>query len=742
MNKYGAPVTVLLVAIIIFGLFHNIILNANQVSFAESGDGLKSTFGTVYHLKYDSSYWHTDAMNYPFGESLFFTGNQVVLTNSLKLIKDAGWDLSEYALGISNILILLSFVIASLFIYLIFRELNVDWWMAMVATIMIIMLSNQWERLGGHYNLAYAYIIPVILYLLLRFYRNPGYLISVIFGLVVLLFSAKQLYIAAFILVLWVPYWIFLPLHNRDKFGKPAFIASHLLIQFILPFLLFILFTGMHDPVPDRTAFPWGFFPSRVKLETVFLPLGQPHGEFLPYNNRVIRMKAYVGLLGTVVAAIILIRTVAGLIRKDPHKAFAVTENPAWNILFWAGVLSLLVAIGVPFSLRWERLLNYTGPFRQFRAIGRFVFPFYYIMTITSFYILWRWFKSSRLRFRTIILLAILLFTGYESYFKVMNRPRVHHNWISWFSDLKDTPEYEWTKRHDFKNYQAIIPLPFFHVGSENYWVGDRSPVQAQAFAASLKTGLPLSAVMLSRTSISQSLLNLDLVLEPYHDYPVLRQLPSQKPFLVIRHKDGALTLWERGLVNKARPIDESRELEIYSLETDSIRSLLHDRKMELTELAERAEKDPGIVYNDFSGNKDGVLKVRFKDPVTFLNTVIPDTGWYEISFWYEGADRDLWPRTSFWTELYGEGESQYLYFYSDLFRKMVLREGSWGLIEYPVHVEEPNSTLKVTIYNKVITKGSINLDQLLVRPAGKTHIIRNQGLLQVNNRILLSEAQ
>jgi len=146
-NKYGAPVTVLLVAVIIFGLFHKIILNANHVSFADSGDGLKSTFGTVYHLRYDSSYWHTSAMNYPFGESLFFTGNQVVLTNTLKLLKDAGWDLSEYALGISNILIILSYIIASLFIYLIFRELNVDWWMAMVATVLIILLSNQWERL-------------------------------------------------------------------------------------------------------------------------------------------------------------------------------------------------------------------------------------------------------------------------------------------------------------------------------------------------------------------------------------------------------------------------------------------------------------------------------------------------------------------------------------------------------------------------------------------------------------------
>ena len=215
-------------------------------------------------------------MNYPFGESVFFTGNQVVLTNSLKLLKDAGWDLSDYALGISNILILLSFVIASLFIYLIFRELNVDWWMAMLATILIIMLSNQWERLSGHYNLAYAYIIPVILYLFLRFYRNPGYLISFIIGILVILFSAKQLYIAAFILILWIPFWVFLPIHNREKFGKPVFIISHLLIQFILPFLLFNLFTGMHDPGLDRTAFPWGFYLSRVKPEAVFLPLGCP----------------------------------------------------------------------------------------------------------------------------------------------------------------------------------------------------------------------------------------------------------------------------------------------------------------------------------------------------------------------------------------------------------------------------------------------------------------------------------
>jgi len=740
MNKYGAPVTVLLVAIIIFSLFHKIILNANQVSFAAGGDGLKSTFGTVYHLKYDSTYWHTDAMNYPFGESIFFTGNQVVLTNTLKLIRDAGWDLSDYALGISNILILLSYVIASLFIYLIFRELDTDWWMAMGASVMIIMLSNQWERLGGHYNLAYAYIIPVILYLLLRFYRNPGYLVSGIFGIVVILFSAKQLYITAFILILWVPYWIFLPLHDRDKFGKPVFLISHLMIQFIVPFLLFNLFTGMHDPGLDRTAYPWGFYPSRVRLETVFLPLGLPHWEFLDFNMGVIRMKAYVGLLGSVVAVIILIRTVSGLYKKDLHRAFSVSGNPAWNILFWAGVLSLLVALGIPFSLRWERLLNYTGPFRQFRAIGRFVFPFYYVMTITSFYFLWRWFKTSRMRARAVILVAVLLFAGYESYFKVKNRPRVHNNRISWFSDLESSPEDKWSTRHNFGNYQAIIPLPYFHVGSENYWVGDQSPVIARAYAASLKTGLPLTAVMLSRTSISQTLLNLDLVLEPYHDYPVLRQLPDQRPFLVIRHMNGTLTERETKLVNKASPIDENQELEIYSLETDSIRSLLYDRKMELKALAEKRDTAFWVYYNDFSGSTSGVFEGAFRNPVTFVDAVVPDTGWYEVSFWFEGADRDLWPRTNFWTELFREDGYRYLYHNTDFFRKMVLRDGSWGLIEYPVHVEEPNSTLKITMRNRVITNGSVILDQVLIRPAGHAHVIRNQDRLQVNNRLLSAD--
>lgn len=119
MNKSipGSIITVILTSLLMFILFHHIILHAHDISFAPGGDGIKGTFGTLYHIEHDTAYWHTSAMNYPYGESVFFTGNQVFLINVLKFLKDSGLDLGSYALGISNILILFSYVLCALFIF-------------------------------------------------------------------------------------------------------------------------------------------------------------------------------------------------------------------------------------------------------------------------------------------------------------------------------------------------------------------------------------------------------------------------------------------------------------------------------------------------------------------------------------------------------------------------------------------------------------------------------------------------
>lgn len=745
MKKYGALITFLLVSAIIFALFHKTIRHANQVSFAGGGDGLKSTFGTIYHIKHDSTYWHTGAMNYPFGESVFFTGNQVVLTNTLKLLRDAGWDLSDYALGISNILILLSFAIGSLFIYLILRELKIDWWMAIIAGILIMVLSPQWERLGGHYNLAYAYVIPLIIWMLLRFYRKPSYLISAIFGVLVILFSAKQLYIAAFIMILWIPFWIFLPFHNREKFGKPGFIISHVLIQFIVPFMLFNLFTGMHDPGLDRTAYPWGFYLSRINPRAVFLPIQQPHGSFIPVAGRV-RSASYVGLLGSVVFLILIFRLVGGLFLKtgNPRKddlaeALSISDNPAFNTLFWAGVLSLVVALGFPFSLGWERLLNYSGPFRQLRAVGRFVFPFYYMMTVSSFYLVWKWYRSPGSRLKIYFLLLILLFTAYEAAMHIHRRPANYHHKPLLTSQMNGfNEEYSWIKDIDPSEYQAIFPVPYFHVGSENYWIGDASPVRTGAYAVSLETGIPLNAVMLSRTSVKQTLLNTDLVREPYALYPILDHLPGQKPFLLIKHQKGRLSPWEERIVEKASLLSENEHLSVYSLETDSIRTLLCDRRSELKAQAARYKNEPSYLhYKDISTDEGGVTAVDFTRKTAIIDVPVPDTGFYTISFWFEGTGRDLWPRTNLYHDLYLQDGKHDFTSRTDLFRYMVLRDGPWGLVEFPCKVRHPNSILKVTLYNRYVTGGEINISRILVRKTGDDFLIEDDEGAWFNNRKL-----
>jgi len=329
--------------------------------------------------------------------------------------------------------------------------------------------------------------------------------------------------------------------------------------------------------------------------------------------------------------------------------------------------------------------------------------------------------------------------------------------------------------------------------------MGDRSPVQSESYAAAIGTGLPLTAVMLSRTSISQTLMNLDLVLEPYHEYPLLDALRDERPYLLIRHRDGGLTRYEQALVRKAEPLDESDQLKIYSLDLDSIRSLAADRQMELVMMAReelpgmagdglpgmagnelpsmagnelpsmagqemsvarqepefhdahpfqdhdsleagifRADPSRGVsLFEDFDILDGGVFRADLRRPATFFEEMVPDTGIYKISFWFEGTARDLWPRTVFWTELFREDGSKYLYLYTDFFRKMVLRDGDRGLVEYPVHVKEPGTMLKITMKNRYITRGEMTLDRVLVLPEKGVHVITDEAGSWVNNRLI-----
>jgi hypothetical protein len=734
-----AALSFLITFLIIFFVFNRQVREANNFSFAAGGDGLKSTFCTLFHIQYDKSYWYTHSMNHPYGESIFFTDSQPFQTNLIKALKGTRFDISDYAVGILNMWLLFSFVFCSLFLYLILTELKLPPWYALLGSIIITFLTPQWDCLSGHYSMGYGYVFPLGIWLLIKFYQRPSYPISVIFGLYIFIICGKHLYFIALIGILWIIFWIFLLMKGKKLYGRISFLIPHIFIQLFIPFIIYSIFTGIYDPNTDRTEYPWGFPYTSTRLESVFLPLGKPYGEFIHIRGDW-RTVGYVGLISTFTFAATFVIFIIRWIREGLSRAFRLTDNLILNLLFLSGFISLLISLGFPFTLGMTRLMNYMGPLRQFRTIGRFIFLFYYIINVYTLYILWQWYGRSAKKWIAGMVISIaLLWMSYDAFLNIQHEPKNHFNRYPALNDRENAlPENNWVKNHDWNEYQAIMPFPYFHIGSENYWKNGNSPVIDNAFIASVKTGLPLNAVMLSRTSIKQTLNNLDIYYEPCREYPVMKDLQSTKPYLFIRCKNCALTENEWRLINKSVLIDSSSSLYFYRFSPDSLESLIYDHQKELSLKAQKCLNDTsGIWYFYKSQSKEpgGNLSFEMTRENEILCTNFPDSGQYIISFWFEGENRDLWPVTYLYLNIEDPSGQRYFRERSDFFRVMIMRDKDWGLIEFPVYIKNRGDTFRLTLYNRYVIRGNMNLNNILVRHKGKDIAIQDGEKLYLNNR-------
>jgi hypothetical protein len=735
----GAVLSFLITLLIIFFVFNRHILEANEVSFAAGGDGLKSTFCTLFHIQYDTSYWFTRSMNHPYGESIFFTDSQPFQTNFIKVFKGSRIDFSGYAVGILNIWLLFSFVLCSLFLYLIMIELKLPPWLALAGSIIITFLTPQWDCLSGHYSMGYAYIFPFGIWLLIKFYQRPSYLVSIIFGLFIFIICGKHFYFIALVGIVWLIFWIFLFINGKSLYGKLTPLIPHLFIQLIIPFIVFSVFSGMYDPNTDRTEYPWGFPYTSTRLESVFLPLGKSYGNWIHIRGDW-RTVGYVGLVSTLTFILTVIIFIRRWIRDGLSRAFRLTDNFILNVLFLAGFISLLISLGFPFVLGMIRLMNYMGPLRQLRTIGRFIFPFFYIINVYSIYILWKWYGSSARKLAAMIILPIaLIWMSYDAFLNVKPKPKDHYNKFPALNDRENIlPENNWVKKHNWNEYQAIMPFPYFHIGSENYWKNDNSPIIEHAYIASLKTGLPLNAVMLSRTSIHQTLNNLDLYYEPCNEYPVLKDLQNSKPYLLMRCKGCNLTDNEWRLIHKSTLIDSSNNLYFYRFYPDSLEALLKEYHTELLLKAQKYYQDKLNVwyfYKPDSQDTGENLSYDMTRENEILTCLFPDSGKYIVSFWFEGANRDLWPVTYLFKNIEDSTGHRYFRERTDFFREMIMRDNDKGLVEFPVYIKDRSGTFHLTLYNRYVIRGTMNLDKILIRRSGEDVVIHDGEKLYLNNR-------
>jgi len=761
----GFIVTTCLSLIILFIFFWKPVLHANSTYFGVDGDGLQAYFTSLYHAKYDESFLHFKGMNYPYGENVFFTGCQPAVTGFCRL-----FGLSNYIVGITNLIMLFSIPLCAVFIYLIFRELTVHYLYAAVCAVAISYLSPQMVRMYAHYSLTYQFAIPAFIYCFIKFYRAPSLRKSILIGVFSFFMATTHLYFFGFFAVMSAFYWITLFLLRQPHFKNVLFCLKHGLIQVVIPFVILQFITVITNPYNDRSESPYGILLYKSSWAGVFFPFGRLY-EYIPRNwgfepgpvND--EGYAYVGAVAVIVAVVLFLKLLRDLLNFQFKKFFIFSDNVVLNILIWSSVVTLLYSFAYPFVFGHEEWVKHIGPLKQMRAIARFSWIFYYVINFAAVYLTYRLFMRIRYKFvGRILFTSVALFYCFDAYQNVRGYNDGLNNRLAAMEDKDNaTIDNSWIKKIRLEEYQAIIPLPYFHLGSENFNIEPKGNIRKNTFIVSLKTGLPITAVNLSRTSLSQTFKNLQLVLEPSQPLQMLEDAHDKRAFLLLV-EIALLTNNERDVLSRSELLDASREYGIYRLRYEELANLWKMKRDEAVQVYNAAKKYPQGNYlstdsvmrflkvdydtaaSRYAFNGSGGFNTpanRYSDLyVGNIPNLIPDST-YSVSFWMRNYAKDINPRVSFSIDCFDSAWQYNGGIYSTIKDYAKRIEGDWMLVEGNVRFKHRNDLLKVTVWSEhLMKKDSLEFDDLLARPLGVDVYQERPGKLYKNNRHFILEVK
>lgn len=742
-SKLAGAVTTIVAAVLFIGIFWGFgwLTHWDTRFFSTYSDDLiKDIYTTTYHVAYDEGMTMSRAMNYPHGEYYTFTGLQPIVAAPLQWLRDAGVSHPERAvLPLMNLMSLLSIVMCALFLFLLLSELKLPIWYSIVGAILITMMSPQLQRIGAHSSLSYYCAIPMLLYFTMRHLRNGGWGWALANGAAMLFFGLCHPYYIVFYAVVVCGELIYLVIRHQQLTWEgsrniPRIVIAALL-EFIIPLCLFYLLSHSGLPDGDRTAVPSGFHEYHGRIAGIIFPYGRPY--FFEDSRLFAGVKwesrSYVGIVSVVAIVMILWHFIKSIANKQYSEALRPTDSRELNLLLLLATALMLYACGVPLGWMPHNIVSYIGPLAQFRAQGRFVWLFFYVINIAAFYILYKY--SSRelanaggiqKKQLPLLLLALILMAAEGTAYNWRNKAWYTASWDEWTDYDNKMPQNQWLKDFDATEYQAILSLPVFNAGSEMAYLPSQDRMFQRSALLSMKTALPLICHESARSDVRQAMDCIAISRTAFQPLAIANQLPNEKPLLlaVSRQRD-LLSNAEKLILSHADPLFECYGMDLYKLDCEALRAVtpethdsllnLYDNTLSCTPMSLWAPKHP----------KNQTIK--FSNIHTW-NTLFDDNidlkGEIEISFWMTDIFKDLYTRTTFKVEaLDGDGKSTQLYNWSGEDKlDIVDREKEEGLFRIKVTMPDDCRHLKITARCRESRPSPVSFHHLLIRPAD-THI-------------------
>ncbi len=724
-----------ILAIIPILFFYNrIIFNPNSALLNDKGDAIKNYYTYKYYIDKNKSFVDFNGMNYPYGENFIFTDSQPPLSFTLKLFSNLFPSIKNIDIAIMHLFIFLSFIFSIFLFFKIFEFYKLNFFFSIIGAWAIVLLSPQFMRIYGHYSLSYLFVYPLVLYFLINT-KNSLKSNTIIFATTVFgFFMHPYMGLSLFLFTSLTGFFKFI---FTKKYTIKQF-AINFSLQSLLPILIFYIVLIFIDTHTNRSTNPAGLYYYHSYLKTIFIASFEPvkslYKTFITFNEQPFEGIAYIGIIANL--SILLITFF--LIKKLFIKKFIIPIDKTLLLFLFSAFLLLLFSFGVPHVYGFPKLLDIIPNLRQFRGLGRFSWFFYYIINIIAVIILHYFYtKYSTKKLISYLFIFLLVVFFSESIFFQKSNTKQELNFNNKFNLTIDNNLKNAVNLINIKNYQAIIPLPFYHLGSEDFGITGSHESVKNSMLLSYHLNLPILGSMGSRTSINETKKSLSILLPNFYKKSIINDIPNKKDFLIVLSK-GDKTNEENFILSKSKLILKTNEFSLYSIRYDDLFEYKKYKQILLNkykELNTALHKKNGFIFSDTSkyfrietfNNLSSKIKFvsgtkaikKTKPTVLFKIKAgeLSNTKNYILSFW---AYNKGYGRTSFqviWEE-HDEINNKSNWHYSTDCRFSKTVKDNWSLIKFKF--KPLNNKTSYNLYFPGRNNGvdSIYVDNIMLREA------------------------
>jgi len=759
-NAWLLAAIIFAVGVTIFTLSH-IVTEPWGILPDIGGDGSKNNFTYLYHSMYGHGYWF-DGMNYPYGEHITYTDGIPLLSVFLTQFKHIT---SGDALTLLWWLLGFSYVLAIVYVYKILAHFKVAPFVAIIFAGLIVVCSPQLFCIKGHYALAFNCVAPMLFYWTILYHEHARMKYCLYIFITGSTMAFLHPYYLALMLVWTMSYGVgYIILIKGSLTGK----LKKALPPLVFAGLVFVLVAAVMkatDPIKDRPASPYYERGMYTQLSHIFSSSWSPlwklaiSMKIVPKASKGGEGFTYLGVVAAAVIVLSLAYFVWRKVRKEQMDFEAETGGfaPIW--LFMA-FLVLALSMGIPFIWKMEWLFDYFSVLKQFRTLGRFSWIFYNVISIYAVVVLYAWYtrfiKKHRPAYGHALLTICIAIWGYEASgctaFSRQLSLEAKYNYgfiFTTFEDQKGWVPFLNEHKADKNDFQGILLLPFFHIGTEKLWVGDPGWLVTIGTQASLQLQLPIVDVMLSRSSWSAAEKQVRLAGGPFTNKPILKDIKSNKPFLLLDIGTNGTYYDQQYLLAAADYLGTNQGVKVYALYPDRVAA--NDKKMAdsinsiLPQLpaGDTCIGDKGSLYMehfDATTTTDRIggtgAKLPVYDPSSTFRTIpvkpVLDSALYEFSCWFLLGDKD--PRSPYFTLEQLDNTGKVIASCDALTKMATDNNGMWFRAGCYFYMKQGCVSLRCVLVNDPNPSYKL-MDELLLRPATTLVISKaKDGSVMVNN--------